>query len=209
MNLVAPDGRRLSLYDGSRSVAGARLPVETVTALAAVSRHAHVSITQPCASALPTLRAADVTISTDLHDWDGDEPYHEDFAYAADLVFVSTAALTDPERTMRRIVGRGRARTVVATAGAEGAYLLADGEFSHVPAVDPPAPVVDSNGAGDTFAAGFLLGWLDGEPARRCALYGAISGARACTVAATNVDPIGRDALLARAVEPRRRERAG
>lgn len=201
VNLVAPDGRRLSLYDSSRSEAGDRLPVETVTALAAASRHAHVSITYPCAFALPTLRAAGVTISTDLHNWDGNEPYHEDFAYAADLVFVSSAALADPEKTMRRIVERGRARTVVATAGAEGAYLLVDGEFSHVPAVDPPGPVVDSNGAGDAFAAGFLLGWLAGEPARRCALYGAISGAYACTVAATNVDSIDRGALLARAAE--------
>lgn len=201
VNLVAPDGRRLSLYDSSRSEAGDRLPVEMVTAFAAASRHAHVSITYPCAFALPMLRAAGVTISTDLHNWDGKEPYHEYFAYAADLVFVSSAALADPEQTMRRIVVRGRARTVVATAGAEGAYLLVDGEFCHVPAVDPTAQVVDSNGAGDAFAAGFLLGWLAGEPARRCALYGAISGAYACTVAAMSVDSIGRGALLARAAE--------
>ncbi|MEV5937342.1 adenosine kinase [Streptomyces sp. NPDC051994] len=201
VNLVGPDGRRLSLYDDSRAREADRLPEDAVLALAARSRHAHVSITHPCAFALPALRRAAVTISTDLHDWDGRNPYHEPFARAADVVFVSTAALADPERTMRRIVERGRARVVVATAGAEGAYLLADDEVTHVPAVPPPAPVVDSNGAGDAFASGFLFGQLTGEPPLRCALYGAVAGAYACTVASTRTDPIGRDALLARVAQ--------
>ncbi|MCX4987257.1 MULTISPECIES: adenosine kinase [unclassified Streptomyces] len=201
VNLVGPDGRRLSLYDDSRSHEGDRLPEKTVRDLAAASRHAHVSITHPCAFALQALREAGVTLSTDLHNWDGENPYHEPFAYAADVVFVSTTALADPERTMRRIVERGRAEAVVATAGAEGAYLLADGELTHVPAVPPRTPVVDSNGAGDSFAAGFLFGRLTGEPVRRCALYGAVAGAYACTVPATRADAIGRDELLAQVDE--------
>ncbi|MGK4584631.1 adenosine kinase [Kitasatospora sp. HPMI-4] len=201
VNLVGPDGRRLSLYDDSRSQPADRLPEATVRALASVSRHAHVSITHPCAHALPVLREAGVTISTDLHNWDGDNAYHEPFAYQADLVFVSTTALADPERTMRRIAERGRARVVVATAGAEGAFLLADGELTHVPAVTPPAPVVDSNGAGDAFASGFLFGWLAGEPLRRCGRYGAIAGAFACAVPGTRTDVISRSELLARAAE--------
>ena len=201
VNLVGPDGRRLSLYDDSRSHAADRLPEETVRALASVSRHAHVSITYPCAFALPLLREAGLTISTDLHNWDGGNPYHEPFAYEADVVFVSCTALAKPEQTMRQIAERGRAQVVVATAGAEGAYLLVDGELTHVPVVAPPTPVIDSNGAGDAFASGFLLGWLAGEPARRCARYGSIAGAFACTVPATGADAIGRDELLARVVE--------
>ncbi|MFF5476253.1 PfkB family carbohydrate kinase [Streptomyces sp. NPDC012935] len=199
VNLVGPDGRRLSLYDTSRGYAEDRLPEGTVRALADASRHAHVSITQPCAHALPTLRAAGVTLSTDLHNWDGENPYHESFAYAADVVFLSTAALDDPVRTMRRIAERGRAEVVVATAGAEGAHLLTDGELSHVPPVRPAAPVVDSNGAGDAFAAAFLYGRLTSEPPHRCALYGAVAGAHACTVPSTQTAPMGRDELLERA----------
>jgi sugar/nucleoside kinase (ribokinase family) len=201
VNLVGPDGRRLSLYDDSRSRESDRLPEATVRALADASRHAHVVITQPCAYALPLLREAGVTISTDLHDWDGNNPYHEPFALEADVVFVSTTALADPERTVRDIAARGRARIVVATAGAEGVHLLADGELVHVPAVTPSAPVVDSNGAGDAFASGFLLGWLDGEDPRRCALYGAVAGAYACTVPSTRTDAISRRELLARVAQ--------
>ncbi|MGA4959898.1 adenosine kinase [Streptomyces lavendulocolor] len=201
VNLVGPDGRRLSLYDDSRSRESDRLPEDLVRELAAVSRHAHVSITHPCAYALPLLHEAGLTISTDLHDWNGRNPYHEPFAYGADVVFVSSTALADPERTMRRVLERGRAQVVVATAGAEGSYLLtADGGPVHVPPVAPRGPAVDSNGAGDAFAAGFLFGRLAGEDPRRCALYGAIAGAHACTVPATGCDAIDRTALLGEAV---------
>ncbi|WP_369264230.1 adenosine kinase [Streptomyces sp. R35] len=201
VNLVGPDGRRLSLYDESRSRESDRLPEETVRTLAAASRHAHVSITYPCAFALPALREAGVTLSTDLHDWDGANPYHEPFAHAADVVFLSATALADPERTMRRIVERGRAEVVVATAGADGAYLLADDEVTHIPAVAPRTPVVDTNGAGDAFAAGFIFGRLSGEPPKRCARYGAVAGAHACTVPSTRTDAIGRDELLTQVAE--------
>ncbi|MFG2283420.1 PfkB family carbohydrate kinase [Streptomyces asoensis] len=199
VNLVGPDGRRLSLYDNSRGRPDDRFPANTLRALAAASRHAHVSITHPCAEALPVLREAGVGISTDLHNWDGENPYHEAFAREADVVFVSVAALADPEATMRRIAERGRAEVVVATAGAKGARLLADGEITHVPAAVPPGPVVDSNGAGDAFAAAFLFGRLSGEPPLRCAEFGALAGAYACTVPATESAALPRDALLARA----------
>jgi sugar/nucleoside kinase (ribokinase family) len=197
VNLVGPDGRRLSLYDTSRAHPDDRFPEDTLRALAARSRHAHVSITHPCAHALPVLGETGVTLSTDLHNWDGENPYHEAFAYAADVVFLSAAALTDPEATVRRIARHGRAEVVVATAGAEGAYLLADGELTHVPPAVPPGPVVDSNGAGDAFAAAFLHGRLSGEPPLRCALYGAVAGAHACTVPSTRSAALTADELLA------------
>jgi acarbose 7IV-phosphotransferase len=198
VNLVSPDGRRLSLYDTSRTLFEDRFPDDTVRTLAAASRHVHVTITQPCADTLPLLRETGATLSTDLHNWDGENPYHEPFAYAADVVFLSTTALSDPERTMRRIADRGCAEVVVATAGAKGAYLLADDELTHIAPATPPAPVLDSNGAGDAFAAAFLHGWLNRETPRRSALYGTIAGAHACTVPSTETEPIGRDDLLAR-----------
>ncbi|MGW0832407.1 adenosine kinase [Streptomyces prunicolor] len=202
VNLVGPDGRRLSLYDATRAHPDDRLPEPTVRALAEASRHVHVSITQPCAHALPLLRESGTTISTDLHNWDGENPYQEEFALAADIVFLSTTALTGtPERTMRAIAERGRAELVVATAGAEGAYLLADDEVTHIPTTTPRRPVVDSNGAGDAFASAFLFGRLNGESPQRCARYGAVAGAYACTVPSTEVDAIGRDELLVQVAE--------
>ncbi|WP_329237537.1 adenosine kinase [Streptomyces sp. NBC_00111] len=208
VNLVGPDGRRLSLYDADRARDSDRFDEATVRELAAEARHAHVVITQPCVFTLPLLREAGLTISTDLHNWDGVDTYHEPFALQADVVFLSTADLSDPERTMRDITERGRARTVVATAGAEGAYLLHEGELTHVPAVTPPVPVVDTNGAGDAFASAFLFGRLNGERPDRCALYGTVAGAHACTVPSTRTDSIGREDLLARVAEVEKEQAA-
>lgn len=202
VNLVSPDGRRLSLYDGSRAGAGDRLPPAQVSALAAASRHVHVSITHPCAEALPLL--GDASVSTDLHNWDGRNPYHEPFARRADIVFLSAAALDDVPGTMRRILELGRAHTVVATDGSAGAHVLVRGDTvaRHVPVAPPPGPVVDSNGAGDAFVSGYLFGFLSGESALTAAHYGAVAGAHACTVPATAVDPIDLELLLSRVHRP-------
>ncbi|WP_374225331.1 hypothetical protein [Streptomyces sp. AC602_WCS936] len=51
---------------------------------------------------------------------------------------------------------------------------------------------------GDAFAAGFLYGWLGGEPPARWGLYGAVAGAHACTVASTRTEAIGLDELIGR-----------
>jgi sugar/nucleoside kinase (ribokinase family) len=204
VNLVSPDGRRLSLYDVSRGIDDDRLPADEVSALARASRHVHVSITHPCQAALPLL--GDASVSTDLHDWDGQNPYHTPFARRADIVFLSAAALADVAGTMLRILAEGRAHTVVATAGAAGAHLLVRGDpepgaevVRDVPVAPLPGPAVDSNGAGDAFVSGYLFGFLAGEPAWTSAHLGAVAGAHACTVPAAMVDPIDRATLRSRA----------
>ncbi len=200
VNLVDPAGRRLSLYDGSRVDPADRLPAELIESLARRSRHVHVSITHPCRYALDQLAGLPVTISTDLHDWDGVNPHQAEFAYRADIVLLSAARLPDPAPTMGRILREGRARVVIAMGGAEGGYLMRrDGPGAQrYPAVPPPGPVADSNGAGDAFTAGFLFGYLAGEPLATCVRYGAVAGAHACTVPAERVDPLDPGALLAR-----------
>ncbi|MBL7255866.1 adenosine kinase [Actinoplanes sp. LDG1-01] len=195
VNLVDPHGRRLSLYDSSRGAGGVTFPPDLLATLAGRARHAHVSITEPCAEAIPALAAAGLTISTDLHDWDGADDYHRAFAERADIVFLSTANLTDPEAAMRSLAGP---RVVVAMAGAQGGYVLADDRIRPYGPATPPGEVRDTNGAGDAFVAGFLLGRLTGEPLDRCLRFGAIAGAHACTVPATRVDPIDRATLTGR-----------
>lgn len=124
VNLVDPSGRRLSLYDISRGHESDRLPQAELATLAGSARHVHVSITHPCQHALETVASSGATISTDLHNWDGLNPYHEQFAHAADIVFMSATALTDHEKVMRSVLEKGRAQVVIATAGADGGYLL-------------------------------------------------------------------------------------
>ncbi|GAA3191799.1 adenosine kinase [Dactylosporangium siamense] len=201
VNLVDPLGRRSSLYDGSRQDESALFPEPLLRDLAGRARHVHVSITHPCQHALDVLAGLPVTVSTDLHDWDGVNAYHEQFARGADVVFMSAAALPDVPATLRRVLAMGRPRVAVATAGAEGAYLLTRDapDVLPVPVAALPAPAVDSNGAGDAFVSGFLFGFLTGVPAPGCARFGAVAGAHACTVPSTRVDPLSHADLVLRA----------
>ena len=65
---------------------------------------------------------------------------------------------------------------VVVTRGADGAVAKAGGEYCEVPA-QPVAQVVDTTGAGDLFAAGFLHGHVNRRSLRDCLTLGAICAA--------------------------------
>jgi len=187
VNLVSADGRRMSFYD-PRGVPGQRLPEAFYEDWLARSRHVHVCIVDHARHVLPAALRSGATISTDLHDWDGVGEHQKDFAHAADHVFMSAANLGERrDAVLAEVLARGRARTVVATDGARGAYLAVRDVrgVRHFPAVTPPAPVVDSNGAGDAFVSGFMSGVLRGADPQECMRRGLLSGAFACTVHGT------------------------
>lgn len=70
----------------------------------------------------------------------------------------------------------GKAEIVVITRSEKGAVVLAGGERYAVPA-QPVDRVVDTTGAGDLFAAGFLSGLSQGRSMPDCAHIGAIAAA--------------------------------
>ncbi len=67
---------------------------------------------------------------------------------------------------------------LVATRSEKGATAIAHGERAEVKA-EPVDKVIDTTGAGDQFAAGFLSGLVKGEPLEKCLKRGAITAAEA------------------------------
>lgn len=199
VNLVDPRGRRQSLYDG-RHPAGMTVDPELYREALPHTRHAHLSLVDWARHALADATGAGLSTSTDLHNWDGRDEYRQDFAYGADLVFLSTNALGDRiAETAEDILARGRARAVVAMAGGDGSYLQLPGRpLRHVPAVEVPAEqVVDTNGAGDSYVAAFLYAWLSGRDWQECARAGSLAGAHAVRSAGTHTSFVTAEELNA------------
>jgi sugar/nucleoside kinase (ribokinase family) len=69
-----------------------------------------------------------------------------------------------------------RCEVVAMTRGREGCVIARGDERVSAPAVPVPA-VVDTTGAGDLFAAGFLRGFTTGRPLHECARLGAVAAA--------------------------------
>lgn len=109
-------------------------------------------------------RAAGARVSVDLSSWSairdfGPTAFRERLAaIAPDVVFANEEELD--------VIGEPpRAPVLVVKRGAEGCEVRWPGGRDVLPAI--PAEVIDTTGAGDAFAAGFLLGDSAGDAAER------------------------------------------
>ena len=92
-----------------------------------------------------------------------------------DIVFANeqeALALTgmEPENALHYIAER--CEIAVVKIGAKGAYIQRGNEIVTIPPMK--ADVVDTTGAGDMWAAGFLAGLVKGENLQKCGMMGAI-----------------------------------
>jgi len=92
-----------------------------------------------------------------------------------DIVFANeqeALALTgmEPENALHYIAER--CEIAVVKIGAKGAYIQRGDEIVTIPPMK--ADVVDTTGAGDMWAAGFLAGLVKGENLQKCGMMGAI-----------------------------------
>jgi sugar/nucleoside kinase (ribokinase family) len=87
-----------------------------------------------------------------------------------------------------------RAGVVAVKLGAEGALGAQSGHLAQVPSI--PVQVVDSVGAGDSFDAGFICGYLKGWDLERCLRLAAVCGALSTQAAGgTDAQPTLEEAL--------------
>ena len=94
---------------------------------------------------------------------------------AASLSIIASAQ-TAVDGTLRDMSGKSVAQGKAVLQRAEGSVVLAAGEEFSVAAV-PVERVVDTTGAGDLYAAGFLYGLTRGLPLPKCGAIGSLCAA--------------------------------
>jgi sugar/nucleoside kinase (ribokinase family) len=94
-----------------------------------------------------------------------------DILFANEVEICALAETEDFEAAVAKVAPQ--VPLLVVTRGADGAIALQGGERTEVGA-EPIETVVDTTGAGDLFAAGFLSGLAEGRPIRDCLTMGAV-----------------------------------
>ena len=95
-----------------------------------------------------------------------------DILFANENEITALAGLPDFDRAVAAV--QGKVETLVVTRSEKGAIAVRDGERVAV-AAEPVAHVVDTTGAGDLFAAGFLAGQAQGRDLETSLRMGAIA----------------------------------
>jgi len=165
VNLMNAAGQRISIFVANGTFEP-RIDLGSFAARFAAADYVVLNIINYCRTLIPLAKAHEKPIWCDLHDYDGHNPYHQDFVEAADYVFMSSDAMPDYRAFMERLIDAGK-RLIVCTHGKDGATALtAQGQWIETPIV--PVKVVDTNGAGDGFVAGFMYGYDRGYAVETC-----------------------------------------
>lgn len=94
-----------------------------------------------------------------------------DIVFANEAEIMSLYQLETFDEALQAV--RSEARVAALTRSAAGSVIVVDGEV-HVVDAEKPDALVDTTGAGDQFAAGFLYGWSTGRNPVECGQLGSI-----------------------------------
>jgi len=103
---------------------------------------------------------------------------HVDILFANEMEITALYATASFEEALEQV--RGRCRVAALTRSVQGSVVLAD-NTCHAIAPYSLGQLVDTTGAGDLYAAGFLYGWTQGHAPERCGQLGSLCAGQVVT----------------------------
>jgi len=196
VNFMLADGGRRNFYDGKGHMT-LEPDLDRCRAVLAGAKLAHFNIPNWARKLLPEARRAGAAIATDLQDLRAlDDPYRRDFIEQSDFLFFSAAHWSDPREPLEALLRMGPARVVIAGMGDRGCAMATRDRIEFFDPIPWHLPVVDTNGAGDSLAVGFLASHvLDGDNPADAARRGQICARHACTLRADSGNLLDAGAL--------------
>jgi sugar/nucleoside kinase (ribokinase family) len=196
VNFMYRDGRRKNFYDGRGSME-VRVDVEACTGVLSQTKLAHFSIVNWTRYLIPLVKQYGCIISTDIQDIiDLDDEYRRDYIKASDVVFFSCTNFMDPEEVIAGMRSINSKAILVGGLGSKGCVVNHQGKSQYFEAITLDAPVIDTNGAGDSLAVGFLTSYyFDGYSLEESISRGQINARYTCTLKATTSNFLKKDEL--------------
>lgn len=196
VNLMYRDGRRKNFYDGKGQME-VKPDLGACEALLARARLVHVHLEDWCRRLLPLARTHGVVVSCDLQDVVAlEDPYRRDFVEQADILFFSTVNHPEPEGAIAYLRQGRPERVVVGGMGARGCVVGSAEGVRYFGPVELEGPVVDTNGAGDGLAVGFLTSYvLEGRGLEESVLRGQLVARHTCGQRAGEKRPLSAQRL--------------
>jgi sugar/nucleoside kinase (ribokinase family) len=186
INFVYQDGRRKNFYDGKGHM-HLQPDLEACRAVLAGAKLVHFHIPNWARLLLRDAKELGLTIACDIQDVVAvDDAYRRDFVAEADILFLSAVNHPDPTPLIERYLRARPEQIVVVGMGAQGCALGTRDSIRFFPPVEMGSPVIDTNGAGDGLAVGFLASYvLEGYSLDDAVQRGQIAARHTCTLRAS------------------------
>ena len=158
---------------------------------------AHFNIPNWARHLLPLSKELGLKISCDIQDvTDISDPYRAEFINYADVLFLSSVNHADPKPMLKEIIKKHPHKIVISGMGADGCAVGTKDGIEYFEAVELPGIIVDTNGAGDGLAVGFLSGYIfERFGIKKSILRAQIVARYTCTLKATTSNLISQNTL--------------
>jgi acarbose 7IV-phosphotransferase len=196
VNLMGPDGSRIAFYDG-RGHRDLKVDPDLAADLFSGAAAALFHLPDWARHLLPAARESGAVIACDLQDvHEPDDEYLQDFVTAAKLLFVSSTHHLNPAPMLKKLVRLSEGSMVVCGRGGLGVAVATTDGIRVYPPPRVDLPVVDTTGAGDALAVGFLVAHeLEGRSVEEAVLRGQLAARWTCAQRASTGNLVTRERL--------------
>ncbi len=196
VNLMYANGQRKNFYDG-KSHMSLMPDIDYCRSLIQRAKLVHFNIPNWARHLLDYANGCNAVVSCDIQDIVTlTDPYREDFINYADILFFSAANFPEPISIIESLLAKKPEQIVICGMGEKGCALGSKRGIAHFSPPPLELPIIDTNGAGDGLAVGFLSSYvLENYDLETSILRGQITARYTCSQRASSSNLITQEQL--------------